>query len=67
MQGKGFERLTDGAYYEPNEGLLILDLFPKNAIQVANGDILPFDPVVQRITPDFAEFLRQYPDRIHNR
>ena len=67
MTAKGFEQLTSGAYYDAKEGLLIFDLFPKNALQAADGNIYPFDPVIQRITPDFADFLRQHPDRIHNR
>ena len=48
-------------------GRLPYDLFPKNAMQAADGVIYPFDPVIQRIQPDFAEFLREHPDRIHNR
>jgi len=36
-------------------------------MQAADGVIYPFDPVIQRILPDFAEFLRGNPDRIHNR
>ena len=67
MEAKGFEKLTPGAYYDAQNGLLIFDLFPKNAMQAADGVIYPFDPVIQRIQPDFAEFLRANPDRIHNR
>jgi len=58
MQGKGYEKLTDGAYYSEREGLLIFDLFPRNAILAADGHIYPIDPVIQRITPDFGQFLR---------
>jgi hypothetical protein len=67
MEAKGFEKLTPGAYYDMKHGLLLYDLFPKNAMQAADGVIYPFDPVIQRIQPDFAEFLRENPDRIHNR
>jgi hypothetical protein len=49
------------------DGRLLYDLFPKNAMQAADGVIYPFDPVIQRIQPDFAEFLREHQDRIHNR
>jgi hypothetical protein len=63
----GFEKLIAGAYYDTDDGLLVFDLFPKNAKFNEFGIICPFDPVVQRITPDFAEFLRANPDRIHNR
>jgi hypothetical protein len=67
MAAKGYERLTGGAYYDSELGLLIFDLFPKNAMQAADGVIYPFDPVIQRVQPDFADFLRANPDRIHNR
>jgi hypothetical protein len=67
MEAKGFEKLTPGAYYDANHGLLLYDLFPKIAMQAADGVIYPFDPVIQRIQADFAEFLRENPDRIPNR
>ena len=66
-KAKGYETLTAGAYYDSEHGLLIFDLFPKNAMQAADGVIYPFDPVIQRIQSDFADFLRANPDRIHNR
>jgi len=65
MAGKGYEKLTDGAYYDEHVGLLIFDLFPRNAIQVANGIIFPIDPVIQRVTPDFGQFLREHPYTIN--
>lgn len=67
MASKGFEKLISGAYYDCENGYLVFDLFPKNAMQATDGVIYPFDPVIQRITPDFADFLRSFPDRIHNR
>jgi serine/threonin/tyrosin kinase-like protein len=67
MATKGFEKLISGAYYDSENGFLVFDLFPKNAMQAADGVIYPFDPVIQRITPDFADFLRSDPERIHNR
>ena len=65
MAGKGFERLADGAYYDEGVGLLIFDLFPRNAIQAANGVIFPIDPVIQRVTPEFGQFLREHPYTIN--
>ena len=65
MLQKGFEHLAAGAYYDSGRGLLVFDLFPKNARQAKDGVIYPFDPVVQRITPDFADFLRQNPKTIN--
>jgi len=65
MLGKGYEKLAEGAYYDAKNGLLVFDLFPRNAIQAADGHIYPFDPVVQRITPDFAQFLRDEPYTIN--
>ena len=67
MAEKKFEKLISGAYYDSGNGYLVFDLFPKNAMQAADGVIYPFDPVIQRITPDFADFLRSDPERIHNR
>ena len=65
MTGKGYEKLADGAYYSSQEGLLIFDLFPRNAILAADGQIYPIDPVIQRITPDFGQFLRAEPYTIN--
>jgi len=65
MLDKGYEKLTDGAYYSEPEGLLIFDLFPRNAILAADGQIYPIDPVIQRITSDFGQFLRQEPYTIN--
>jgi hypothetical protein len=67
MIAKGYERLIEGAYYDSENGLLVYDLFPRNAMRAADGVIYPFDPVIQRVTPDFVAFLRSAPDRIHNR
>jgi len=61
MIGKGYEKLAEGAYYDERAGLLLYDLFPRNAIQAADGHIYPIDPVIQRITPDFGQFLRHEP------
>jgi hypothetical protein len=65
MLAKGYERLAEGAYYDPPAGLLVFDLFPRNAIQADDGQIYPIDPVIQRITPDFGDFLRQQPFTIN--
>jgi hypothetical protein len=65
MLGKGYEKLADGAYYDAKNGLLLFDLFPRNAIQVNDGHIFPIDPVIQRITSDFGKFLREHPDTIN--
>ncbi len=65
MLGKGYEKLAEGAYYDKRAGLLIFDLFPRNAIQAADGHIYPIDPVIQRITPDFGQFLHEHPETIN--
>ncbi len=67
MTKKVYEKLADGAYYDEPNGLLIFDLFPRNAIQTADGIIYPIDPVIQRITPEFADFLRTHPNTINLR
>lgn len=65
MQEKGYERLAEGAYYDEPAGLLVFDLFPRNAIQADDGLIYPIDPVIQRITPEFGRFLREQPFTIN--
>jgi len=65
MLDKGYEKLTDGAYYSEQEGLLVFDLLPRNAILATDGHIYPIDPVIQRITPDFGQFLREEPYTIN--
>lgn len=40
MLGKGYEKLADGAYYDGQAGLLVFDLFPRNAILASDGHIL---------------------------
>ena len=65
MVGKGYEKLANGAYYDERAGLLVFDLFPRNAIQAANGVVYPIDPVIQRITVEFGEFLRAEPHTIN--
>ena len=67
MQVKGFEQFIDGAYYKASLGLLVYDLIPRNAKKNLDGSVYPFDPVLQRIDSEFAAFLRENPDRIHNR
>jgi hypothetical protein len=62
MTDKGFERIGLGTYYHAGEGLLVHDLLPKNVkVGKQDGMVQPIDPVIQRVTPEFAEFLRQHP------
>jgi hypothetical protein len=65
MTSKGYEKLADGAYYDEGAALLVFDLFPRNAIQTADGHIYPIDPVIQRITSEFGQFLREEPYTIN--
>ncbi len=65
MTGKGYEKLADGAYYDEPNGLLIFDMFPRNAIRAADSQLYPIDPVIQRITPEFGQFLRSEPYTIN--
>jgi len=67
MSPKGFRRLAEGAYLEPIQGLLVYDLFPRNVVRGADRTLYPVDPVVQRVSEDFADFLAQHPERIHDR
>jgi hypothetical protein len=58
MVEKGYEKLAEGAYYDHEAGLLVFDLFPRNAIHAADGHLYRIDPVIQRITQEFGQFLR---------
>lgn len=66
MHRKRYEMLAEGAFYDGN-GLLVFDLFPRNVIQVGQSteEIYPIDPVIQRVTPEFADFLRGHPETIN--
>jgi hypothetical protein len=65
MRTKGLEPLAPGAFYDAKAGLLIFDLIPRNAILTADDGVFPIDPVIQRIDPDFAEFLHRHPNTIN--
>lgn len=67
MSQKGYGKLADGAFLDSSNVLLVCDLFPRNVIGAHDGTVCPIDPVIQRITPDFARFLTQHPERIHDR
>jgi len=51
-----FERLDAGLFYDAATGLLIADVFPKNA-KLSNGLVHVFDPVVQRVAPSLRHSL----------
>jgi len=67
MVGKGFKKLADGAFVDQSRGILVYDLFPRNAVKSADGTVYPIDPVIQRVSPDFVDFLAKNPERIHDR
>jgi hypothetical protein len=67
MERKEFRKVTDGAYYDQQCGLLVYDLFPRNAFLAADGDVYPIDPVIQRVSQEFAEFLEAHPYTINLR
>lgn len=67
MRQKAYRKLADGAYYDQKGGLLVYDLFPRNALLAADGEVYPIDPVIQRVTQDFAEFLEAHPYTINLR
>ena len=67
MRRKAYRKLADGAYYDQQGGLLVYDLFPRNALLAADGEVYPIDPVIQRVTQDFAEFLEAHPYTINLR
>lgn len=60
MSRKGFEKIGDGAFYHAEEGLYVHDILPKNAKLDVNGMVQPIDPVIQRVTREFVDFLRTH-------
>jgi hypothetical protein len=61
MREKGFEKIGEGTFYHSGEGLLVHDLLPKNAKMSQSGRVHPIDPVIQRVTPEFAHDLKMHP------
>jgi hypothetical protein len=59
MRAKGFEQIGEGMFYHSGEGPLVHDLPPKNGKVSESGYVHAIDPVVQRITPDFAGYPRR--------
>ena len=58
MDGKGFEKLAEGAYYDPVTGVLVHDLFPRNVVVTPQGKVRAIDPAIMRAEPELAEYLR---------
>ena len=56
MRSKGFEPIADGVFYNRDEGLLIHDMHPRNAV-FSGGRAVPIDTSVQRVTPEFADWI----------
>lgn len=68
MAAMYFERFAAGIYYEAQQGLLLYDLHPRNVLVDTTEVPQVIDPVVQRVTPDFANFIRNSPflvDRVY--
>lgn len=66
MEDSGYEHIAPGTFYLENRGLLVYDLHPRNAIKDPAGDIQMIDPVVQRVLPDFADFIRDHPESMRH-
>lgn len=64
---EGLPEIDRGGLSGRGCGLLIYDLFPRNVVRSGDGTLYPIDPVIQRVTPDFADFLARHPERIHDR
>jgi hypothetical protein len=66
MEDSGYEHIAPGTFYLETRGLLVYDLHPRNAIKDPAGDIQMIDPVVQRVLPDFANFIRDHPESMRH-
>jgi hypothetical protein len=67
MAALAAERLCEGAFLLRDRGILAFDLMPRNVVRSSDGVVYPIDPVIQRVTSDFADFLARHPERIHDR
>ncbi len=52
-----FALVAPGTFYQEADSVLVFDLYPKN-VKFSAGKVLPIDPVFQRVTPEFVEFIR---------
>jgi hypothetical protein len=66
MVANGYEHLAPGTFYLAKRGLLMYDLHPRNAIKDAKRGVQMIDPVIQRVLPDFADFIREHPESMRN-
>jgi hypothetical protein len=53
---KSFKAFGDGVYYSQDEGLLIHDMHPPNAV-FSRGRAVPIDTFIRRVTPEFADWV----------
>ena len=58
MGESGFDPIAPGAFSHREEGILAFDAYPKN-VKFSGGEAAPIDPVLQRATSEFAEFIRR--------
>lgn len=65
MDSKGFEPFGDGIYYNADKGLLIHDMHPRNAV-FSQGRTVPIDTSIQRVTPEFAAWVRANKEILKN-
>lgn len=64
MDAMAFERVGEGAYYQVLPSILFFDVLPRNVLIDHNDVPHVIDPVIQRVTPEFALFVRQNPQLI---
>jgi len=61
MAAMEFEKFGAGIYFDPRRLLLIYDVYPRNMLVAEREIPHVIDPVLQRVTPDFADFIRTNP------
>lgn len=64
MKLKKTARFGPGIFYDARQGLLLYDLLPRNVLVDQNNILQVIDPVIQRVEPDFAEFIRANPNLV---
>lgn len=61
MCANDYKHLAPGTFYSKEDGLLVFDVHPRNALRDPTGTVHVFDPVVQRVNEDFAAYIEEYP------
>ncbi len=61
LESLGFQKFAPAIFYDESRGVLMYDLYPRNVLVDESHIPHVIDPVIQRVTSDFADFIRNNP------